>query len=211
MLWLGALEPETLTIRLKLDSESSAALHAGMQGDAGLDLAVLLIGTGRAPELDRAAEFLAAKGLNVPISIVTFTPFVDRSGSVLLARETEEHDIAPEDTTPRQKTNRGARIEWVLDMARDAGVQEVFDTALSMASGLGLRIKPWPKSLTIVPPFTRGRTLVYLGPRTNGQVRFGFGFGEEAFVELYSADQADVRHQLGPNWGTPPRGRRWTG
>lgn len=129
---------------------------------------------------------------------MTLTPFVDATGAVFLTRETEEHDVAAEDSTPRQRSSRGARVEWVLDLAETAGVSEVFKTVLATAEDLGLRIKPWTKSITVVPPFTKGRTLVYFGPRPGGKVHFGYS--EESLAELCGADAAEVRSLFGANW-----------
>ena len=198
VLWLGSLEPDALLARLDLSDDDARALTDAVQGEGGLDVSVLLIGTGRAPELDRAAAFLAASGLSIPVSIVTFTPFVDTGGAVFLTRETEDHDVAAEDTTPRQQTGRSARVEWVLDLSGTCGVHKVFETVLATAADLGLRVKPWTKSITVVPPTTKGRTLVYFGPRPAGEVHFGYS--EETLAELYGADPAEVRDLFGANW-----------
>jgi hypothetical protein len=65
-------------------------------------------------------------------------------------------------------------------MARESGVGDVVDEYIAAAADLGPRVKPWPRSITIVPPFTRGRTLLYLAPKSSG---VEFGYSEESLVE----------------------------
>jgi hypothetical protein len=163
-LWLGALEEDALLRRLNVTDEQRDLLLASLsQGE--IDVAVLLVGTKRLPELDRAAAFLASRGLSVPVRIVTFTPFVDTSGQIFLAREIEEHEQEPDEISPKQRSSRAAKIEWVQERARECRVGDVLDEYIAAAADLGLRVKPWPKSITIVPPFTRGRTLLYIAPK----------------------------------------------
>lgn len=195
VLRLGAWDADSLITRLNLSGDDATAISDAFQSKAALDVSVLLIGTGREPELDRAAAFLVASGLSIPVSIVTFTPFVDAAGEIFLTREIEEHEVALEDTSPRQRSTREAKVEWVLEMARDSGVHGVFKAAIASAQRLGLRVKPWTKSITVT---TRGRTLIYLRPHPSGQV--SFGYGEETLAELYGADPSTVRGQLGENW-----------
>jgi hypothetical protein len=195
-LWFGSMEFEALEARLKLD-EDARALLSGMLAGGGLDISILLIGTARQPALDRAAAFLASRGFNVPIRIVSFTPFLDASGQVVLAREVEEHEQAPEDESPKERRSRAAKIEWVQEMARDAGVADVFNEYITEAKALGLGVKPWPRSITIVPPTTRGRTLLYLAPKADGKLRWGYSL--DNLVELYGADRDGVEAALGAN------------
>jgi hypothetical protein len=196
-LWLGSLDFEALDARLKLDEEARSLL-ADTLTRGHLDLSILLIGTARTPELDQAAGFLAGRGFQVPVRIVTFTPFLDTASHVLLAREIEEHEQAPGDESPNERSSRAAKIEWVQERARDAGVSEVFNEYMTKAKELGLGVKPWPKSITIVPPFTRGRTLLYLAPKANGKLNWGYS--PENLVELYGADRDNVEAALGANW-----------
>ncbi|RPF29014.1 hypothetical protein [Georgenia muralis] len=197
VLWLGSMDPDDLLGRLRLSGDDAATTRQALQNEGAREISIVLIGTGRAPELDQAVQFLVASGFTVPVSIVTFTSFVDPSGAVFLTRETEDHQVAAEDVTPRQQGTRRAKVEWVLEQAREHGVQDAFQDAIALAGDLGLRIKPWPNSITVVPPFTHGRTLLYLSPTGPGQVELWFS--EEALAELYGADETDVREAVGPN------------
>lgn len=103
----------------------------------------------------------------------------------MLAREVEEHDQEPDGLSPKQRSSRAARIEWVQEIARELGVGDVVEEYITAAADVGLRVKPWPRTLTIVPPFTRGRTLVYIAPKSGG---VDFGYSGENLAELYGAD-----------------------
>jgi len=198
VLMLGAMDLDAVLKRLTLSEEAKSTLTASYENDGTPDFSIMLIGTSRVPELDRATAFLSRQGLNVPVKIVTFTPFLDTEGRVFLVRDVEDHELEPSDLSGQQRRSRHAKVEWVQEMARVAGVGEVVESFIQTASDLGLRIRPWPKSLTIVPPFTRGRTLLYLGPKGAGQVHFGYS--PENLTELYGADVATVRQRLGENW-----------
>jgi hypothetical protein len=199
VLWLGSMDHAVLVNQLAREgSEERKILDEALDVETPLELLIVLIGTGSLPELDEAAAFLATRGLNVPINIVTFTPFVDTSGQVLLARHVEEHEQAEEDVTPNQKSKRAASVARVREMAREEGVLPPFDDAIAVAQAQGLKVKPWPRSITVVPPHTRGRTLIYLSPRKAGQVHFGYS--PENLSDLYGATAGQVEQTLGANW-----------
>ena len=198
VLAIAAAGIDTILNRLELDEEQ-LELMSHEDDPLGLDISILLVGTARAPELDRAAAFLSDRGLSIPVRIVTFAPFVDLSGQVLLAREVEEHEQeGDEDITPRQRSSRAARIEWVQQRARELGIGDIFEEALRTADVLGLNVKPWPRSITIVPPYTRGRTLLYLRPQSKGRIHLGYS--SENLAALYGASEPDVQTALGENW-----------
>ncbi len=198
VLTLGAMERDVVLQRLTLNEDQRSTLVAAYEAGSGPELSIMLVGTSRAPELERAAAFLSERGLNVPVRIVTFTPFQDSTGAVFLTREVEEHELEPSQLSAQQQGKRGASIERVQEMSRAAGVADVVEAFMREAAELGLRIKPWPKSLTIVPPFTRGRTLLYLAPKSDGVLHIGHG--TDNICDLYGAEKADVRAALGPNW-----------
>jgi hypothetical protein len=100
--------------------------------------------------------------------------------------------------TPRQRGRRAASVERIQDRARDFGVGAGIEAAIDLAQELGLRVKPWPKSITVVPPFTRGKTLIYLSPQADGRITFGYS--TENLVSLYDAEEDDVAASLGENW-----------
>ncbi len=198
LLMISAMEAEAILSKLDLDSDARDTLTTALSAEGELDVILLLIGTGRTPELDRATSFLRDRGLDVTVRVVSFTPFVDERGQVLLAREVDEHEQPSEELTPRQRGRRAASVERIQERARDFGVGPRIEAAIDLAHHLGLRVKPWPKSITIVPPFTRGKTLIYLSPKADG--RIGFGYSLENLMALYDADAVLVANALGGNW-----------
>lgn len=202
LLTISAMEPDAILRRLDLDGETRDTLATALSAEGALDVILLLVGTGRTPELERATSFLSDRGLDVTVRVVSFSPFVDESGCVFLAREVEEHEQPSEELTPRQRGRRAASVDRIQDRARDFGVGPSIDAAIDLAEDLGLRVKPWPKSITVVPPFTRGKTLIYLSPKADGRV--GFGYSVDNLVELYDADADHVARALGGNWEDLP-------
>jgi hypothetical protein len=198
LLTISAMEPDALLRKLELDDDTRDTLATALSEEGELDVILLLVGTGRTPELDRATTFLSGRGFDVTVRVVSFSPFVDQAGRVFLAREVDEHEQASEELTPRQRGRRAASIERIQDRARDHGVGASIEAAIDLAQELGLRVKPWPKSITIVPPFTRGRTLIYLSPRANSRIHFGYHL--DNFTSLYDAEPAQVSSALGTNW-----------
>ena len=189
LLSITSMDPDTFLGRLNLDDDLRASLSAAMGDEGDLTISLLLVGTGQAPELDSATQFLGHRGLDVPIRIVSFSAFA-ASGQVCLTRGEQETD----ELTPRRRSRRAASVERVQERARDHGVGETFELAIATSSRLGLRIKPWPQSITIVPPFTRGRTLLYLSPRQPGLVHTGCDV--DNFASLYGAEPDDVERTL---------------
>lgn len=194
---IAAMEPEAFLGRLRLDDEQRDLLLAGHEADGALDLSVMLVGTARSPELDRASEWLTARGLDLPTKIITFVPFRDGE-RVLLAREVTEQEQLDDEVVPRRRTSRRAKVEWIQQRARELGVGAVIEEAIAMAGELGLKVRPWPKSLTIVPGTGLQKTLIYLGVPEEGLL--GFGYSVETIAELYGADEDEVHAALGPNW-----------
>lgn len=204
LLTISTMEPDAILRRLNLDRETQDTLTAALSADGELDVVLLLVGIGRSPELERATSFLSDHGLDVAIRVVSFSPFIDEAGRVYLAREVEDHEQPSEELTPRQRGRRAASVDRIQDLARDFGVGPSIDAAIHLAEDLGLRVKPWPKSITLVPPFTRGKTLIYLSPKVDGRV--GFGYSVDNLVELYDADADRIPESLGANWEDLPPG-----
>ncbi len=204
LLTISAMEPDAILRKLKLDSDTRDTLATALSAEGEIDVILLLIGTGRTPELERATSFLSDRGLDVTVRVVSFTPFVDEDGRVFLAREVDEHEQPSEELTPRQRGRRAASVERIQERAREFGVGPSIEAAIDLAQELGLRVKPWPKSITVVPPFTHGKTLIYLSPKADGRV--GFGYSVDNLVALYDADADVVAEALGGNWEDLPPG-----
>ena len=198
LLAIAAMDADAFLRRLKLDDDQHESLSTAFSEEGELAISLLLVGTGKAPGLEQAASFLSERGLDVPIRMVSFSAFADDSGQIFLAREIDEHEQGPHDLTPRQRSRRAASVERVQERAREHDVGDVFEFAIDTAHRLGLRVKPWPRSITIVPPFTRGRTLLYLSPREPDRVHTGYHV--DNFTSLYDAEETAVEAALGGNW-----------
>ena len=117
---------------------------------------------------------------------------------MLLAREIAEQEQADDEISPRRRTSRGVKVEWVQQQARDLGVGQVIEEAIRLTAELGLKVRPWPKSLTIVPGTGMMKTLLYLGVKEQGLV--GVGYSPENITTLYGGDEQQVHARIGPNW-----------
>jgi hypothetical protein len=82
LLTISAMEPDVLLRKLEVDDDTRDTLATALSETGELDVILLLVGTGRTPELDRATEFLSGRGFDVTVRVVTFSPFVDRDGRV---------------------------------------------------------------------------------------------------------------------------------
>lgn len=190
VLVLESMTPEAVCGMIGGD-EARETLRAAYESNGTPDFSIMLIGTGHAPEVDRGSKFLSDRGLNVPITIVTFTPFLNQAGGIFLARDVEES------VPPETATGEGPTVERVRQLARDLGCIKEMDLFIKTAADLGLGIKPWATSLTIVPPSLINRTLLYLKPTSQGTVRFDYG--EENLLQRYNLDPSRLA-TLGPRW-----------
>ncbi len=159
---------------------------------------LFLVGTGRAPGLERVVRFLAGKH-DVPISLVAFDTFALPDGRRLLAREVTELDAsAPAGGAREPKVTADA----VLALAARLGTREKLERALAVASELGLRVRPYKTSLMFTPPANRNRMLftLWAKPERAGLKAF---VGVEAFTEFYPLERAAVEARLGrEGWRT---------
>jgi hypothetical protein len=158
-------------------------------------LTLLLVGTSQAPDLERGIGFLAERGLDLPIRVVTFGLFKQPNGSVLLARQIEEREASEEPKV-------GAGIQRVLDIARIHGVFEEVTETTKLAERLGLPLKVWPAAITINSPLNKRKTLIYVGPREGG---CRVGYAADTYAEVFGSSEADVIATLGTNWVTLPK------
>ncbi len=173
--------------------QAREALAASFESGGSPEFSIMLIGTGRAPELDRASAFLTDRGLNLPITIVSFTPFADLANppNVFLTRDVE--DSAPPSPAPRAGTDERFR-----QLASDLGCLDHIELFTKTAMGLGLGVKTWVHVLTMVPPTGINRTLLYLRPESQGIV--DFNWSEENLVQWYNANLSTWRPKMGPVW-----------
>ena len=146
----------------------SASLKQQLAGEEeGREIAVLVVGAGIHPGLERMSEFLG--GFGVPISFVSFEVFELDGGPKLLIREVID------EATPPPPSPDGVSIEKIRRRAVDKGVGTQFDRFVKIAQAAGLAVQPQRASVRIAPPTDRRRFLMYAQPRSGARLRVFVG------------------------------------
>ena len=120
-------DAETLSARVKQQLNDEAE---------GREIAVMLVGAGIHPGLERMNEFLGRFG--VPISVVSFEVFELDGGPQLLIREVVDEPTEP--PAPRRRLTVDAIRRWAVDV----GVGEQFDRFVKTPPKTK-RAMTWPK------------------------------------------------------------------
>ena len=157
----------------------SAKLKQRLADEDRREVALLVIGAGIHPGLERVNEFLS--GFGVPITIVSFEVFkLGGGGPQLLVREVvEEPDMPP---PPRRRYT----VDAIRAQAVEAGVGKEFDRFVNMADNAGLAVQPQKMSVRIAPPANRTRYLMYAGPRASeGGGELGIWAGPKDFAKWF--------------------------
>ena len=151
--------------------ELSARVKQHLAGEGEeREIAVLLVGAGIHPGLERMSEFLGRFG--IPIEVVSFEVFELDGGPRLLIRE-----VVDEITKP-SRPKRRLTVDAIRARAVDSGVVEQFDRFVEMSDRAGLAVQPQPISVRIAPPADRRRFLMYASPRvgaSGGELRIWAG------------------------------------
>lgn len=159
----------TLSARVKQQLESEGEER---------EIAVMLVGVGIHPGLERMNEFL--ERFRIPINIVSFEVFKPDVGPKLLVREVIEEPIEP--SLPKRKYT----VEAIRDRAVEAGVVEPFDRFVRMSKEAGLAVQPQKASIRIAPPQNRTRYLMYAQPYTDANgAGLWISAGGPQFVEFF--------------------------
>ena len=175
-------------------AQLSERLNQQLAGEEeGREIAVLLVGAGIHPGLERMNEFLGR--FAVPIGVVSFEVFELDGGPQLLIREVVEEPVKPS-SPPRHFT-----VEAVRHRAADAGVGEQFDRFVDIAEAAGLKVKPNKLSVSIVPPANRARMLMYAYPSagdSGGQLYFEVSLDTlaEFFPDIDEREAVDALSKL---------------
>ena len=155
------------------------------------EMAVMLVGAGIHPGLERMNEFLGRFG--IPISVVSFDVFEVAGGQQLLIREVVDEPTGL--PTPRRRLTEDA----IRRRAIDAGVGKQFDRFVKMARQAGLAVQPQRASVRIAPPTNRTRFLMYARPQTGGDGgELLIHAGPKQFAEFFPhIDEGDAIEALG--------------
>ncbi|MDE0172727.1 MAG: endonuclease NucS [Defluviicoccus sp.] len=148
------------------------------EGEEHREIAVMLVGAGVQPGLERMNDFLGRFG--VPISVVSFEVFELDGGPQLLIREVMDEMTEP--SVPKPKYT----VDAIRQRAADAGVGTQFDRLLSIARAVGLPVRPYRYSVNLVPPADKKFMLMYASPTTGvsgGQLYFEVGL--ETFSKFF--------------------------
>ena len=195
---LSRLDAETLQRRLKpcLSQFGNAAqlskrLDQQLAGEEEeREIAVLLVGAGIRPGLERMNEFLGR--FAVPISVVSFEVFKLDGGPQLLIREVVEEPSRPP-APPRR-----CSVEEIRRQAAEAGVGEQFDRFVKIAEEAGLAVKPHKLSVTIAPPTNHNFTLIYANPSWGKSGELYFEVVPAVFAKFFpSISEQEVVDALG--------------
>lgn len=173
-------DPEELSARVEQQLESEGEQR---------EIAVLLVGAGVHPGLDRTRDFLGR--FRVPIRIVSFEVFELEGGPKLLVREVVEEQVEPS-APPRRRT-----VEAIRQRAGDEGVVEQFERFVNMSRAAGLAVQPQKLSVRIAPPANRTRFLMYASPHKRGMSVYT---GPPQFAEFFPPlTEEEVAEALGPD------------
>ena len=146
--------------------------------EEGREIAVLLVGAGVHPGLERMIEFLGCFG--VPIGIVSFEVFELDGGPQLLIREVVDEPTKP--PPPRRRLSVDAIRHWAVDV----GVGRQFDRFVNMSREAGLAVQPQRASVRIAPPANRTRFLMYAQPHSdNSGGALRIHVGPKQFAEFF--------------------------
>lgn len=141
-------------------------------------IAVMLVGVGVAPELERVKELLT--DFDVPISVVSFEVFDADPGAKLLIRDVIEEPVE----APPQR--RRLTVEAIRQRAVDAGVIPQFDRFVRISEAAGLAVQPQRASVRIAPPMNRTRFLMYAQPRAGSAGgELGIWVGPKQFADFF--------------------------
>ena len=157
----------------------------------GREIAVMLVGAGIHPGLERMNGFLRRFG--VPISVVSFEVFELDGGPQLLIREVVDEPTEP--PAPRRRLTVDAIRRWAVDV----GVGEQFDRFVKMAKDAGLEVQPQRASVRIAPPTNRTRFLMYAQPHSgDGGGKLRIHVGPKQFAEFFPhVDEGEAIEALG--------------
>lgn len=147
--------------------------------DEPREIALMVVGAGVSPGLQRTNEFLGR--FEIPIEIVSFEVFRPENGPRLLVREViEEPDEPP---PPKRKLT----VDTIRNWADETGVVEEFDRFVRMSREAGLAVQPQRASIRIAPPQNRTRFLMYARPCTDANsAGLWIAVGGGQFVEFFS-------------------------
>jgi hypothetical protein len=120
------------------------------------EVAIVIVGTGRAPGLDRMAHFLADR-YGISLTVVTFEVSALEDHRQILVREITEVATSEPLSVRALKTTLGQ----VLELAECSGTSLTLRHGIAICERLGLYARPWKTSIMFAPPANRTTRLVH--------------------------------------------------
>jgi hypothetical protein len=158
---------------------------------------IYLVGTGVDAGLERMVGFMADIS-DIELRAVTFSPFRDPQGNLLLAREIHEGADRPA-AAVQKPGGSGPTAEMILASADRNGVGDIVRPLHDVAASLGLHVRPWYRSIMFAPPVARNRCLFTVWadrlPRHPGAVKVYVD--AEGFEQFYGVKEAELLALVG--------------
>jgi len=156
------------------------------------ELALVIVGIGRAAGIDRITQFLGDR-YNLPITVVDFDIFALEDQKQILSREIKEIEISEISRARIPK----ATLESVLALADQNGTLPIMRKCIDIAEQLDLYPRPWPGCIMFAPPNNRTRALftTWVKPE-NGKTKIWVG--NKPFSEFYPISEENVKSHIGP-------------
>jgi len=156
-------------------------------------LQLFIVGTGKAPGLERMVSFLA-DSYSVPITLVSFDVYQLDNEQHILAREITEPDISP----PYLPENPSVDVEQACLLADQNGVGPMFRAILAAAKEHDLYPRAYKASIMYTFPAQRNRMLftTWVKPSPRGLKVY---ISPKVFAEFYPVTEEKATEILGEN------------
>lgn len=153
-------------------------------------LSMIIVGTGRSPELDQMANFLA-ENYNVPLTVVTFHVIENERGMRVMVRElTEPEQVVVKDTSL-------PTLNELQQIADQNGIGAMFKMLREAALEAGLYPRLWKTSVMYTNPANKTKSLftVWVQPQ-KGKIKLYPV--TDLLADYFQVSQQKVENLLGP-------------
>ncbi len=155
------------------------------------EVAILLVGIGAHPGIERIQGMLS--DLGVDVRVVSLNAFRDSDGHVVLTRSDPEAD---ETLDTEQVLSQEAALDSIRQRAKVFQVLTQFDRWLEACESAGLGVRAYKHSVMITPPNHRNAFLMVGRPLEGGRIRMNHG--AEAFSQWFPwIEEGDAVRLLG--------------
>ncbi len=167
--------------------------QAGVVVDEARDVLIFVVGTGRAPGLERMVDYLSGT-YDVPISVVSYQVYETSEGQKTLVRELTEPETTPLVPAPKQL----ATVEEICSRADQYGTGREFRAILEAARKHNLYSRPYKRSIMYTAPANRTRMLftVWISSKTGEGP--SMWIAPDVFAEYYPVTEEETTSILGP-------------